>query len=126
VIAALILAAAISASPEPSKPAPFPPAVAKLGIRPFTLEAHDASYEAKLQNARNAGKRDPEKLAKRETEEHRMREYPGTMNIGQKRQLYRIELAWIEKERSRRQFGAAGVDARRVTADKSDRHVREN
>lgn len=123
-IAAMIVAVALAAdpvAPAASKPAPFPPAIVKLGIQPFTLEAHDSSYEAKLQNARNAGKPDPEKLAARETESHRLSEYPGAMKIGQKRRLYRLELQWIEKERARRQFGAAGVDARRVTAEEIER-----
>lgn len=114
-IAAAVFTVALSASPEPSKPAPFPPAIVRLGIAPFTLEAHDASYEAKLQNARNAGQPDPEKLAERETREHRMREYPGRMKPAHKTRLYRLELQWIERERARRQFGAAGPDARRIT-----------
>ncbi len=124
-IAAMILAIALAADPASppatSKPAPFPAAVVKLGIQPFTLEAHDASYETKLQNARNAGTPDPEKLAEHETELHRISEYPGSMKIGQKKRLYRLELQWIERERARRQFGVAGVDARRVTAEETER-----
>jgi hypothetical protein len=105
---------ALSASPDASQPAPPLPAIARLGITPWTLDDYEASYAAKLQNARLAGKPNPEKIAVRETENHRLREYPSELSVKKRKRLYRLELAWIEKERARRQFGAAGVDARRV------------